>query len=634
MLQARQLGGSQRLQLVPRSAFSGDFPSHFIDEYFHWLNLSTGDVEFRPTGSPWTSNHSNWRLHFLNHAAQSHTMLRKRTPTSSSEGLVDIRSTTFGMVSSLLSSLETPEHIIVSQTEKVLEVFLPRFHLSFFVNKTLELECRSIPGYVVDETQSIEAMFGLKTRLVLCPSRSSPEGYLLPRRVIIPQGDISFAQHEDFACVSIVTGAGKQVRWHEYVIDTNLRCLTSNSGLISKLYLCYLHALTSHCLPDPLLGHTGTEEALDTLRSAACLSFQRLDAESAKLLTLIANLSPERIYYPPHLRSMVTVMWNKLPALSQHHNFYSAVCSILDHARTLEALYDKPNVFEISGRNQILLDRVASRNNMFYPQDLQSASQISPSKDVGYKSRDIPDGPSDELLAYRTTWSIWNSKVSLDHRWPELWDVLNSWGSLGPASASVSMRYSRYWLEFDASKDWLAIYGLCRKATFATDPQDLRIKLSFCLSAASFSKSKWTDVITYLAVIATDERFRNLNHPSELSYMLSDGLCPSLAHLQDLVSGCALPIHLTPANTLQVQGVTKKKTITKRRNAEYEETVRRESLAIAQETLVHWPNYFTVEISAQWFDKSDCQQLFTKYLRSISGNTQFRDHIQQVQGIL
>ncbi|KAH9056907.1 hypothetical protein EDB87DRAFT_1634224 [Lactarius vividus] len=631
-LKARHPGSSQLFQLVPRSMLSGDFPRHFIDEHFHWLDLSTGEVEFRPIGFPWTPNPSNWRLFFSNHAARSHLMLRKRIPTVPSEELVDIRSATFGMVSSLLSSLETSEHVIVSQTEKLLEVSLPRLRLSFFINQTSELECRSIPGYVVDETQSIGTMFGLKTRLVLCPSRANPEGYLLPRRVIIPQGDISFAQNGDFASVSIDTGADKYVRWYEYVIDTNLRCLTSNSGLSGKLYACYLHALTSHCLPDPLLGHTGTEEALNALRGAACRSFQRLDADSSKLLKLIAGLSPNRVYYPRNLQSMVTVVWNNLPALSQHHNFYTAVCSILDHARALETLYDKPTVFDIPSRDQLLLDRVASRNNVFYPQDLRNSDQQSPCKDVEYKSRDIPDETSAELVAYRTSWSIWNSKLSLDRR-PDLWGVLNSSGSLGPASTVVPLRYSRYWLEFDATQDWLMIYDLCRKATNGTDPQDLRIQLSFCLSAASFSKSKWADVIPFIAIIATDQRFRDLHPPSETSYTLSDGLCASLTHLRDLISNCALPIHLTPAISLQVQA-TKKKKIDKRRKAEYEGAVKRESLVAAQETLSHWPNYQSVDISAQWLDKSDCHQQFAKYLQSISKNVQFRDHIQQLQGIL
>jgi hypothetical protein len=237
-------------------------------------------------------------------------------------------------------------------------------------------------------------------------------------------------------------------------------------------------------------------------------------------------------------------------------------------------------------------------------------------------------------VAYRTTWSIWNSKFSLDHRRLKLWSVLNSWGSLGPASAVISMSYSRYWLEFDAAQDWFAIYYRCSKATFATDPQDLRIKLSFCLSAVSFSKPTLTDVVTFLAVIATDGRFRNLNPPPELFYTLSDGLCPSLTHLRDLISGCALPLHLTPANSLQFEWITKRKKINKRRKAEYDETVGRKSLVIAQETLSHWPNYHTVEMSAEWFNKSDCRQLFANYLQSISRNTQLRDHIQQVQGIL
>ena len=632
-LQARQPGGSQLLRLVPRSTLSGDFPTHFIDDYFHWLDPSTGEVEFRPTGSPWTSSPSNWRLYLRKHAALSHTMLRKRTPVDPPGQLIDIRSSTFGMISALLSSLETPEHIIVSQTEKVLDVSLPRLQLSFFVNQISELECRSIPGYIVDETQSIGTLFGLKTRLVLCPTRASPEGHLLPRRVIIPQGAISFSRHGDFANVFIDTGADKHVRWYEYVIDTNLRCLTSSSGLRSKLYACYLHALTSHCLPDPLLGHTGTEEALNTLRSAACQSFQRLDADSANILKLIAELSPDRIYYPPHLKSMMTVTWNNLPALSQHHHFYTAACSILDHAHALEALYDNPIVFDIPKRNQLLQDRVAARNNVFYPQDLLSAIQQSPSNDVEYKSRDILDGTSAELVAYRTSWSIWNAKLFLDHRRLKLWGVLNSRGSLGPASTVVSMRYSRYWLEFDATRDWLALYDLCRKATNGTDPQDLRIRLSFCLSAASFSKSNRADVVPFLAIIATDERFRILNPLSETSYTLSDGLCASLTRLRDLISECALALHLTPANSFQVQA-TKRKKVENRRKLEYEEAVKRESLIAAQETLSHWPNYLSVEISAQWFDKSECRQLFAKYLQSISRNIQFRDHIEQLQAIL
>ena len=194
-----------------------------------------------------------------------------------------------------------------------LDVSLPRFRLSLFVNTNWELECRTMPGYVVDDTQTCGTVFGLIHKLILRPGS---EGSLLPRRVIIPQGDIFFKEIGDFHSVSIDTHNTELVRWHEYTIDTDLGCLTSTADLNSKLYQCYLHALTSHCLPDPLLGHTGTEEALYMLRNASWRSFQRLDIEQAKLLRMISDLTPDRGYYPSHLQSMATVKWKNLPTLS------------------------------------------------------------------------------------------------------------------------------------------------------------------------------------------------------------------------------------------------------------------------------------------------------------------------------
>jgi hypothetical protein len=292
ILQARRPGDSQILQLIPRSTLIGDFPKCLVDGYTHWFDLNARELEFRPAGSPWTSGPTNWRLYIHKYKPGSHprAVLQKPGRDSSPIKLIDIRSRTFRTVSDILSPLETPENIISTHTSQTLEVFLPRLHLSFFINTNWELECRSIPGYVIDEVQSCGTMFGLTSKLILCPKPTSSEKSLLPRRVIVPQGDISFRTSGDFTSVSITTDGKQHVHWHEYAIDTNLGCLTSNISLGSKLYQCYLHALTSHCLPDPLLGHTGTEEALYILRSAACRSFQRLDAHEARLLELISKL--------------------------------------------------------------------------------------------------------------------------------------------------------------------------------------------------------------------------------------------------------------------------------------------------------------------------------------------------------
>jgi hypothetical protein len=374
-LQARQPGASQLLQLVPRAVLDGDFPKSFIGDYVHWLDLGTGEVEFRLAGTPWTSEPSNWRLHVPKDPRQSHATLRKIAGDNrDSISLIDIRSPTFYMISRLLSALESSERITIVRTPKI-EASLPRLRLSFFVNDKSEIECRSIPGYIIDKLQSSGTMFCLTNQLVLCPSSGSSE---LPRRVIIPQGDVSFTLDEDkFARVSIDTGTAQLVHWHEYTIDTDLRRLAGNVSLRSNLYQCYLHALTSHCLPDPLLGHTGTEESIYMLRSAAFRSFQRLGSYEAKLLDSISKLTPIRVYYPQHLQSMTTVEWNKLPTLSQHHDFHPAVCSIVKHAHALEALYDHPVTFDILERDdsELLLARAATRNWVYYPHELQSSEQ-------------------------------------------------------------------------------------------------------------------------------------------------------------------------------------------------------------------------------------------------------------------
>ncbi len=322
ILQARSPGDSQILQLIPRSVLSGDFPRHFVDDYVHWLDLSTGEIEFRPARSRWISGSSNWRLYIQmpdvpkkikNLGILPRALLQKPSHEDSPIQVIDIRSSTFAVISGLLSPLESPEYIIATRTIQSLEVSLPRLYLSFFINKNWELECRTIPGYVVDETQSCGTLFGLRNKLILCPLPSGSEDHLLPRRVVIPQGEVSFLMDGDFANVSIKTDAGQYVHWHEYTIDPNLGCLTSKSSLSSKLYQCYLHALMSHCLPDPFLGHTGTEEALYILRNAACRSFQRLDIHETNLLKLISALPPGRFC---HILSATKVKWNDLPALS------------------------------------------------------------------------------------------------------------------------------------------------------------------------------------------------------------------------------------------------------------------------------------------------------------------------------
>ncbi|KAH9047021.1 hypothetical protein EDB83DRAFT_2677144 [Lactarius deliciosus] len=590
ILQAQRQENPRLFQFVPRAVFVDDFPRAFVDDYVHWLDLRTGEVEFRPVGSPWASDPSNWRLTV--HIDDSPSLFRKISGDGAAPAdLIDIRSATFQMISRLLFPLESPEHIIVTCTNYALEASLSRLHLVFFVNQNSGLECRSMPGYVIDEFQSCGTMFGLKNQLVLRASSGSSE---MPRRVIIPQGDIEFGLDGDFA-----------------------RRLTGNVSLHSKLYQCYLHALTSHCLPDPLLGHTGTEESLNMLQSATFLSFQRLGKDDAKLLDLIGDLTPIRVYYPSHLKSMVTVEWNILPVLSQHHDFHLSVLPILDHARAMEALYDNPVAFDILPREASLLTRTASRNKVYYPHDLQSPRHSASSipEDVVYKSRDGADGrgAASEHAAYQMS-------CHGNH--------------LAQPKEAISLRYSRYWLTFKATKDWLEIYDICQEA-LNCDPQDSKIRLAFSLSAASFSGTDYADIIPLILIFATDTRLRGLTRPPPSHYELSDGTYPDRARLTNVISRFALPMERTPAQTMEVRAPPSnvRKAARKQRRQEYDKSISEIASEAARSTVERWPEA-GCNLPHQWFDTQRCRESVEAYLQSISRNIDFRDHIRRLQAIL
>ncbi|KAF8259222.1 hypothetical protein EI94DRAFT_1813682 [Lactarius quietus] len=631
-VKARGLGDSPLLQLVPRGIFVEDFPKAFVDDYIHWLNLGTGEVEFRPVDSLWTPDPSNWRLHVRTH--DTCAIFRRifgdgTTPVY----LIDIRSATFQMISRLLSVVESPEHIIITRTKQALEASLHRLRLIFFVNQRSELECRSMPGYVIDKFQCSGTMFGLQNQLVLSPSNGSSE---MPRRVIIPDGRIEFGLDGDFSRVSISTGSARHVHWHEYTIDTDLGRLTGNVSLRSKLYQCYLHALTSHCLPDPLLGHTGTEESLNMLQSAAFLSFQRLDKDDARLLSLISKLTPSREYYPRHLRSMVTVEWNDLPVLSQHHDFHPAVVSIVDHAHALEALYDRPVVFKVSPRQESLLNRAASRNRVYYPHDLQSSrypSSAVPADDIIYDLGDVADRESAEHAAYRTSRSVWNTKAYLPRKWLKLWDQMQSWKSIGPSEKQISPRYSRSWLTLDAAEDWLNIYNVCQEA-LSRSPQESKFKLAFSLSAASFGSSDLVEIVPLVLIFAMDPRFFRLTPPPEPHFELPDGTSPDRARLETMIRQFRLPFEQTPAKTLNVRATeSDSKEEESERKEEYSRIIDRKTREAAQSIVEQWPPRY-YDIPYRWFDAQGCRKDVDEYLHSISRNISFRAHIHCLQPIL
>lgn len=108
----------------------------------------------------------------------------------------------------------------------------------------------------VDRMQSIGTLVGFANKLLHVSETGE-------RLLLVKEGTLTYAKKCSHTAVCVDESSAATV--HTLHIDTQLRRLVDNGDLQCKLYLTYLHALTSSCLPEPSLGVTGTEQALSIM---------------------------------------------------------------------------------------------------------------------------------------------------------------------------------------------------------------------------------------------------------------------------------------------------------------------------------------------------------------------------------
>jgi hypothetical protein len=175
-------------------------------------------------------------------------------------------------------------------------------------------------------------LVGLKNRLIL----QSKAG---DRMMLLPEARVKYERCDGHVSVRI-TAIDEIHQVHAVRVDEQLGRLVDSGDLGCKLFMAYLHALTSFCLPDTLTRLTGTEQAISILESCAVRSFNQLSQENIDALALIAALSPGRSYYPPGRQAMQSVRWdNALGFMAQHARLRTAVQAIFDQARDAEIFH-------------------------------------------------------------------------------------------------------------------------------------------------------------------------------------------------------------------------------------------------------------------------------------------------------
>ncbi|KAG2133788.1 uncharacterized protein EDB93DRAFT_1232709 [Suillus bovinus] len=617
------------LQLIPRHKFLSDLPTVLVVGHTHWLNLHTGEIEIRPAENTWKSSSDNWILRFS--VSGSSTL-----QNSSGATLVDIHSQTWDMISKRLRPLEDVYFIMVTYNKAfgstpLLKADLPRYGLEFFIDEDGELQSRNMRNMVVDAVQSSGTMLGLVNQLILRPKLQIADEH--SRTVIIPDGHISYSANGHHVRVTIAP-EGTRVTYQLYRVDTDLRCLTGNVGLTSKLYQALLHAVTSGCLPDPLTGRTGTEEALHLLHSAACRSFMKLRSRDTDLLREISSLSTKRVWYPTHLQKMQTISWSCLTPLAQHHGFHPAAKSIMDYGMKLSTFSERSAnlqvAYELPQSINHLLERASVRASTIYPNQFSLPLPLGDT-DVIYTSRHIPDEVAEER-AFQTAFMVrqWPSRLAVQ------WNILSfltQWQDMKGAGEPLSLQYSKDWLRPTFSHFFLSAYDCCRRAT----KKDTS-RLLFTLASMSYSLLDDHALVPTLLAFATVPEIHSLGGPPKfISYHLLDGFMPSDTKLGKIINSCIRNYEVSKEKELAANPGEDERTLEKRRRAAFKDKCCSEKQVILGKISDAWPRenspvFNTLQVKC--YDLDELSKKLSVLFRSCWQNHCLKLHIDSLQGTL
>ncbi len=626
IIQARKPG--HIYELLPVHALDGDFPQAFIQDYAHWLDINTGFIEWRPLLNAWTPTLQSWQMRS---DSRGESFLIR-----GSSKLIDLHSPTAKAVSTILGPLEHAAHVHITlngETE-VLEVHLPRLKLEFFLKKSAtQLESKQFRGMTVDANQSFGTLTGLVNKLVLRGNNDSS------RSVIIPHGDVSFKPEGSHVRVQIDTST-QHLSYHLYHIDRQIGRLVDNGSLRSKLFKCYLHAVTAHCLTDELTGRTGTEEALSTIASPSVGSFLSLDQMEVDLLVLLAQLTPRRQYYPRHLRVMQEVQWQTLSPLSQHISFCTSVRSIFEQARTSGLFHDKPATLPDADicSDQHLLKRASIRDSTYRVHGF-GAEDHTTEHDVVYIARDHVSDSIRESQVCRIAKLVDSWSANL-RGCSQLLHELESWGE--PLRGcrkeeTFPLGYHTKWLDPPAKflpRDWCTLQTALSHSVVERD----KYRVMIFLSTLSYSQHAKQELVQTLLAFATVPELQVIRPPDYTSFHLSHGFQPDKEKLVDVTKQKTRPFSLCPESNLPQFSYENFADADERRRDEHQAAVEERLGYFADALICQWPEAnvcdpVDIEFNT-YISVNEATKAAMIWFQSWYRNAKFKEYIGETQDIL
>lgn len=574
----------RKYDLLPSRILCNKFPTAFVDDFVHWYDHDSGSIEFCPLKNPWPPSSGNWRLTKADFAWR----LAKNGLV-----LIGVLSNAARVLSDILSALEEPLHIHASlnETSDSLDIDLPRLQLGFHLQLGASvIQSRQFRGMSIDGVQEIGTLVGLRNRIVLKQDEGSED-----RLVLIPEGHITYQGTINHTVVDINNDTAIKV--HAYHVDNRLGRMIDNGNLQSKLFLSYLHALTSHCLPDRLTRRTGTEQALSILNSAAVKSFDCLTNENLVILERIAKLTAAREYYPANERVMQTVTWDShLSFLSQHGIFYTSVKSIFEQSDEGKLFY--PNSYIEPPRLdfviQHLLERDLVRSSTFRVFGY-GAEHHTTEHDVDYSPRDRGQNSERAIRTFVTASLIFQGRAVLHAKpLPQLKDSL--WSHFmgcrtiqGPGQLeNMLLNFDSSWLEKPSellSASWCRVHRSLGRSSRLHN----RFHIMMWISTIAFAEYANMQVTFTMAAFYNMPDVASISPPPVARFDLFKGATVAIAELEDVIRAMRRSFKDSPEARIPKESWESKDQAQRRRRQRFQDNQESSIQRIASALESQWP---------------------------------------------
>ncbi|KAI2621190.1 hypothetical protein GGR54DRAFT_630279 [Hypoxylon sp. NC1633] len=563
---------TDQYETIPNRLLQGKFPEHFTRSFVHWYSHRNDTLEFRAVETPWTKGDSTWILSRLD---RGWVLWRKDI------NIVGAETRTATTIAHVLFPLaeRTDIHISVQPSGgSPLEVEIPALRLGFFLcpGESI-LRSREFRGMSVDGDQSLGTLIGFSNKLVL-------------------KGDLTDGH------ANVAVGKASITQVHPLYVDRMLGRLTDNESLQGKLFLSYLHALTSYYLPDPLTSRTGVEQALWILTSAAVRSFDRLSQQNVNTLVDIARLNPTRHYYPQHERVMQTVSWvSNLNYLSQHDGFYTSVGAIFEHARQMSLFFAGSDSGQIDTcqlditahirTNEFLMERNRIRLSTFRIPGCGAEAHTT-AHDVTYSSRDRDQESFRGKNAYVLSSMLYHGLTTLHiegTQGGELWRIMSATPEVFSADEALTTSHFRFSVAvakrgLDLSR-WLMLHRFLSTQSSASNKFRVMIWLS---TVASHEEANMA-LLQILALFCTADKLKNVRLPSIESCHPPKGYEATDKLLRAIVDHGIVPFDFSPEARLRLDPGENWRVFQSRRQRQYAANLSSAVEALVAQLHRQWP---------------------------------------------